>query len=87
MWLSWSAHHFTRVASVFFLMEYHIKPRLDLGGADEIAIRQAANEFHFFAAVLENALREREWLVGDKLSYADFRVATALPFAEVDTAA
>jgi glutathione S-transferase len=26
-------------------------------------------------------LAERTWLVGDRLSYADFRVASALPFA------
>jgi glutathione S-transferase len=31
--------------------------------------------------VLDAALAGRNWLVGDKLSYADFRVASALPFA------
>lgn len=82
MWLSWSAHHFTRVASVFY-WENYMKPRIGLGDPDERALTEATDEFRFFANVLENTLSDREWLVGDKLSYADFRVATALPFAEV----
>jgi glutathione S-transferase len=32
--------------------------------------------------VLEEVLASRTWLVGDRLTYADFRVATALPFAQ-----
>ena len=32
-------------------------------------------------AVLDQMLTGRDWLVGDRLSYADFRVASALPFA------
>jgi glutathione S-transferase len=81
MWVSWSTHHFTRAASVFY-WEYIIKPKLGLGSASESAIREATGEFHRYAAVLDNALSERTWLVGEMPSYADFRVATALPFAE-----
>jgi glutathione S-transferase len=81
MWLSWSAHHFTQAASVFY-WENVIKPRIGLGAADGNALRAGAEDFHRFAAVLEDALSSRTWLVGDKLSYADFRVATPLPFAE-----
>lgn len=32
------------------------------------------------AAILETELAGRRWLVGDKVSYADFRMATFLPF-------
>jgi glutathione S-transferase len=81
MWLSWSSHHFTRVASVFY-WERVIKPMLALGNPDETAMQEATGEFHRFAMVLDDALSGREWLVGNQLSYADFRVATALPFAE-----
>lgn len=81
MWLSWSAHHFTRTASVFY-WENVMKPMLGLGVPDGDALQEGAREFHRFAAVLETALSTDTWLVGKKVSYADFRVATALPFAE-----
>lgn len=81
MWLSWSAHHFTRTAGVFY-WEHVVKPMLNLGPPDTEALREATGEFHRFAAVLDDALSTRTWLVGNALSYADFRVATPLPFAE-----
>lgn len=81
MWVSWSTHHFTRAASVFY-WEYVIKPNLGLGPASGDAIEEATGEFRRFAAVLDDVLSGRAWLIGDKPSYADFRVATALPFAE-----
>lgn len=80
-WISWSGHHFTRAASVFY-WENIIKPMLGLGEADTGAIAEATEEFRRFAAVLDDTLSRREWLVGDRVSYADFRAATALPFAE-----
>ena len=42
----------------------------------------ALSDFRRFAAILEGRLADRQWLVGDGVSYADFRVATSLPFAE-----
>ena len=81
MWLSWSAHHFTRAAS-FFYWEYAMKPVLGIAPAGDHEIAEACADFHRFAAVLDGVLSSRTWLVGDRLSYADFRVATALPFAE-----
>ena len=38
-------------------------------------------DFRRHAVVLDAYLQNREWLVGDKISYADFRVGTFLPFA------
>lgn len=81
MWLSWSAHHFTQTAGVFY-WEHVIKPMLGLGAPNSDALQEAAGEFHRFAGILEDALSSRDWLVGNRLSYADFRVATSLPFAE-----
>jgi glutathione S-transferase len=81
MWLSWSAHHFTRAAS-FFYWEYAMKPRLGFAPAGAAEVEEACAEFHRFAAVLEESLSDRTWLVGNRLSFADFRVATPLPFAD-----
>jgi len=80
MWLSWSAHHFTRTAS-FFYWEFAMKPRLGLPPASTGEVDEASAEFHRFAAVLEAFLSNQTWLVGNRLSFADFRVATSLPFA------
>lgn len=81
MWLSWSAHHFTQTAGVFY-WEHVVRPMLGLGAPNTDALRDATGEFHRFAGILEEALSTRTWLVGNRLSYADFRVATSLPFAE-----
>ena len=81
MWISWSTHHFTRAASAFY-WEFVIKPIIGDTSVDTRALDEAAGEFHRFAAVLEDVLSNRTWLVGNRLSYADFRVATALPFAD-----
>jgi glutathione S-transferase len=80
MWVSWSTHHFTRAASVFY-WEFVIKPLLGEPEVSAAAISEATGDFHRYAKVLEDTLATRSWLVGNRLSYADFRVATALPFA------
>ena len=82
MWLSWSAQHFTRAAS-FYYWEYAIKPRLGFSPASPGEIEEASTEFHRFAGVLDDFLADRTWLVENRLSFADFRVATPLPFAKV----
>ena len=74
------AHHFTRAAG-FFYWEYAMKPHLGFPPASSTEVDNASAEFHRYAAVLEEFLTNRSWLVGNRLSYADFRVATALPFA------
>ena len=38
-------------------------------------------DFRNLAGLLNDWLASRTWLVGDHLSYADFRVATLMPFA------
>jgi glutathione S-transferase len=81
MWISWGTHHFTKAASAFY-WEFVIKPVIGDPSVDIRALDEATDEFHRFAAVLEDVLSNRTWLVGNRLSYADFRVATALPFAD-----
>jgi glutathione S-transferase len=80
LWVSWGAHHFTRAGDVFYT-ENIIAPRYFDRGPDPRALAQAEADFHVFAAVLDDVLSGRTWLVGDRVSYADFRVASVLPFA------
>jgi glutathione S-transferase len=80
MWLSWG-HSFTRTASTFY-WEFVIKPARD-GASDHKAIEEATEAFHRLAIVLDEALSRRSWLLDNRLTYADFRVASALPYAAV----
>ena len=80
-WLSWSANHFTRhPGSLYF--EHVIKPMFNLGPPDAKAIDEAVPFIRRFGGVLNDHLRGREYLVGDKLSVADFSVGITLPYAE-----
>lgn len=77
-WLAW-AHGFTRAAEV--LLELR---QAQQGLAEEFPELPAAHAaFHRFATVLDDVLARRRWLLDNRPTYADFRVATPLPFAAV----
>lgn len=80
-WFSWNQDHFSRHAGVLFF-EHLVKPRIGLGQPDPAVIEEATGFFKQFAAVLNQHLRGRTYLVGDRLSLADFAVASRLPYAE-----
>ena len=81
MWVSWSAHHFTRSGDTFYF-ENIIVPDSKGRAPDANVLAAADQVFRQFAAVLDQVLSKRDWLVGGKLTYADFRVASSLPFAD-----
>lgn len=80
-WVSWSAYHFARAGNVY---TFENLTMANVAGRpkDVAALREAETDFHQFGRILDDVLAGRDWLVGGRLSYADFRVATALPFAE-----
>jgi glutathione S-transferase len=81
-WLSWDAQHFTRHAGTLYFQNI-IKPALGMGDADRAAVDEATGFFKRFAAVLNDHLNGRSYLVGDAtLTVADFAVAVTLPYAE-----
>lgn len=79
-WISWSAHHFT-VAGAALVWHNHTA-RAWMGDPDPKVVEEFTGDFNRFAAILDATLAERDWLVGNALSYADFRVASSLPYAE-----
>lgn len=80
-WLGWDAEHFTRhSASLYF--EHIIRARFGLGEADPAVIEEATGNFRRFAAVLDQHLDGRRWLLGEQLSIADFALAVTLPYAK-----
>lgn len=81
-WISWSRDHFMRACDIVHF-ERGTKLRYGLGRLDEALVAEGQALFHASAAVLDAQLRGRDWLLPGGLSYADFRMATFLPFNDV----
>jgi glutathione S-transferase len=81
-WISWARDHFMRACDMVHF-ERGTKQRYGLGPVDEAVLAEGLSTFHESAAVLEAQLRDRDWLLASGLSYADFRMATFLPFNNV----
>ncbi|MDB5431685.1 MAG: Glutathione transferase [Caulobacter sp.] len=80
LWLSWSAHHLNRAGGDLYFFRLILPTFSDEVVAASL-IDDLMGSFREHAKVLDDHLADREWLVGDHISYADFRVATSLPFA------
>ena len=59
------------------------KQRYGIGPIDQERVEEGLTHFRTAAAILEAVLAERQWLVGNSVSFADFRMATFLPFNDV----
>ena len=80
-WLSWSKHHLTAAGDAYYF-ENIIKPKYLGLPPDPGVVEAAEGDFHRYAKVLDDILASRRWLIGDRLTYADFRAATIMPFAK-----
>lgn len=81
-WLSWARDNFVLACDrVHF--ERGTKLRYGPGATDEAQVARGLAEFHDSAAILDNHLCRQDWLLASGLSYADFRMATFLPFNAV----
>lgn len=80
-WLSWASNHFTRHAGNLYF-QHIIKPNFLKAEPDPAAVAEASGFLKQFAAVLDDHLKGRKYLVGDGLTIADFAVAVTLPHAE-----
>lgn len=79
-WLNWDTAHFSRHAGRLF-WERYIKPTFGLGETNADEVEEAEGFFKQFAGVLNDHLKGRNYILGDKLSVADFAVASFLPTA------
>ena len=79
-WLSWDTAHFSRHGGMLYFQNF-IKGRFGMGDPDAAAVEEAMGYFKQFAAVLDNHLKGRDYLVGDALTVADFAVSVMLPYA------
>ena len=81
-WISWGKENFARACDMVHF-ERGTKQRYGLGPVDPRRVEEGLRRFGTAAALLDAELSGRRWLVGDSLSYADFRMATFLPFNDV----
>lgn len=81
-WLSWGKENFVRACDTVHF-ERGTKQRYGIGPIDQGKVEEGTGEFRRAAGILEAELSQRQWLVGSSLSYADFRMATFLPFNDV----
>jgi glutathione S-transferase len=80
MWISWATHHLNRAGDVFYFWKL-IAPQFMDFQPEPSVFDEAMRDWRQFMAVLDGQLEGRRWLIDDRLSYADFRVATCFPFA------
>ena len=80
-WLAWDVAHFSRHAGTLFF-ERAIKAKFGLGDPDPAAVEEATGFFTRFAGVLDAHLSANDYLVDNRLTIADFGVASMLPEAE-----
>lgn len=81
-WLSWGKANFVMACDrVHF--EYGTKQRYGLGPVDPVKVEEGTELFHRSAGILDAHLQGRRHLLDSGLSYADFRMASFLPFNDV----
>lgn len=81
-WISWGKPGFVHACDMVHF-ELGTKQRYGLGPVDHGEIRKGLELFHQSAAQLDAHLEGRDFLLDSGLSYADFRLATFLPFNDV----
>lgn len=81
-WISWGKENFVRACDIVHF-ERGTKQRYALGPIDPEQVKNGLKRFDASAAILEAELSSRRWLLGNAVSYADFRMASFLPFNDV----
>src|SRR6516164_4884755 len=81
-WLAWESAHWDAESCGMVAYEKASKAVLGLGPPDPAFIARGEQNFDRFAAVLNNSLRGKTWLVGEQLTIADFSIGAFVPSAE-----
>ena len=81
-WLSWGKANFVS-ASDMVHFEFGTKQRYGIGPVDQANVSEGLEAFRQSAAILEKELSGRPFLLESGLSYADFRMASFLPYNDV----
>lgn len=81
-WVFWQVAHFGRaIGTIYF--EKLVK-KLFMNEAPDLAqVAQGEELFHRYAAVLDGHMKDRQWIVGDSVSLADFANGAMLQYHDV----
>jgi glutathione S-transferase len=78
-WLAWQSAHWDAESCGMVAFEKLSKAVLGLGAPDPAFITRGEQNFFRFAAVLDDQLKGRSWLVGERLTIADFSIGAVVP--------
>jgi len=81
-WLFWESAHWDAEFCGMVAFEKGSKDVLGLGPPDPAFIARGEQNFNRFAAVLNDSLKGKTWVVGNRLTIADFSIGGLLPTAE-----
>jgi glutathione S-transferase len=81
-WLAWKSAHWDAESVGMVSYEKSSKAVLGLGAPNPAFIARGEQNFARFAAVLDNALKGKTWLIGEQLTIADFSIGALVPSAE-----
>lgn len=81
-WISWGKANFVQACDMVHF-ERGTKQRYGIGPIDPAKVEEGLEMFQAASHILEAHLSSRDWVAGDALSYADFRMATFLPYNDV----
>jgi glutathione S-transferase len=81
-WLAWESAHWDAESCGMVAFEKASKAVLGLGAPDPAFIARGEQNFVRFAAVLDDQLKGRPWLTGERLTVADFSVGGLVPTAQ-----
>lgn len=78
-WLAWESAHWDAESCGMVAFEKGSKAVLGLGPPDQAFIARGEQNFLRFAAVLNDSLKGRSWVTGNRLTIADFSIGGLLP--------
>jgi glutathione S-transferase len=81
-WLAWESAHWDAESCGMVAYEKASKAVLGLGAPDPAFIARGEQNFTRFAAVLNGSLSGKTWLIGERLTIADFAVGVLVPSAQ-----
>lgn len=81
-WISWGKANFVQACDMVNF-ELGTKQRYGLGPIDRAKVQEGREFFAETAAILNDHLARRAFLLDSGISYADFRMATFLPYNDV----
>jgi glutathione S-transferase len=80
-WQCWEGLYFNAALSTL-AWETVVKPKRDLGPADEVLLAQGRATLDRFAPVLDAHMKGRKYLVDERLTVADYSMATFEPYID-----